>query len=138
MFKLNQILKNVTHKLNLGKPLTAFEQKIVNLEKQQQSQHKKQEKKFKETHELLYMIETSKKPVPVWRFTGWDYGKKYTGQKLRKIRSRQAEALKKEHPELVKNCVELWKYPANFKTTKVSRQQRRAAERKALKQGAKV
>jgi hypothetical protein len=133
MFNVSQVIKEITNKLSRGEALSSFEQVMANAKAIQQRNRRKAEQKFKATHEIIHVLETNGVQVPVWRYTGWSYGSKYTGEKLRKIRAEQAQELKQTHPELAESCVELWKYPKGFKTTKVSRQQRRAAERKAKK-----
>lgn len=34
-----------------------------------------------------YFLEGFRGHVPIWRFKGWDIGKKYTGEKLRQLRA---------------------------------------------------
>ena len=59
--------------------------------------------KFEATHQKIGHIETGKSVinketnkreqivVPVYQFTGWDFKKKYTGEKLREIRAAQLQ-----------------------------------------------
>lgn len=59
--------------------------------------------KFEATHQKIGHVETGKTVlnketgkreeivVPVYQFTGWDFKKKYTGEKLREIRAAQLQ-----------------------------------------------
>lgn len=48
-----------------------------------------QQRKFLNTHIHIDDITVGSKTIPVWKYIGWDYNKRYTGAKLREIRAKQ-------------------------------------------------
>lgn len=143
MFSIQEVVKNAIAKMANDKPLTAFEQKMFDQTKAEQKRREAINKKFHAQRQLIGQIDTgkvkNKKPVvvPVYKFVGWDYGKKpqYTSAGLRELRRKQAKkAVKLGLPDGVKEdrIVELWK-PSKVED-KMTRQQRRYLERVAKKQ----
>lgn len=133
MFKLNDVVVAAAKKLGKGEELTPFEQIMFERTKKENERRQKMRSKFEFNHEMVRVVETNGKQVPVWRFNGHDQGKKYTGAKLRKLRAERAKNAEKDFPELKGYFVDLWKPAKREKEPTLSRQQLRAMQREVLK-----
>ncbi len=81
-------LAKMALKTQLAKVLLGVEQKRI------KGSAERRQEKFYATHVPIGMIEHKNfrgqtiGKIPLWRFEGWNYGKKWTGKDLREIRAR--------------------------------------------------
>ena len=136
MFKFQELVMQAIKKMANNEELTSFEQKAYNILKEQSLNLEKSRKKFNATHKYVgdYDMGDTKKNgqpsiVSIYRFTGWEHGKKYTGAKLRKMRRDNAKSGVKQFGD---RLVDMWKLEDHKPQTELSRQQHRYMRRKTV------
>lgn len=145
MFNMNDLVANAIRKLGREEEITPFEKAMIDEAKTQAKRMEKRRKKFAECYKHIATIDTGhvktvegkqvKIQVPMFRYMGWDFGKKYTGLKLANMRRQIAkQAVKDGLPAGVRkeDLVDLWKHNDKQPET-ITRQQFRAMQRAVAK-----